>query len=300
MEDELRSIPLRELREPVELLRLVDRESIDFLNLTDSVRDHGVLNSILVRPASDGNGYEIIDGLYRYCVSLSLDLEEIPCKIKHGITDDEVLILQIQCNAVRPPTSRIEYAKQIRKLLSRKSDMTILELARLITKSPKWVSEQLNLIHLADEVAPLVDRGEIKLQKAYALARLPKNLQPSYIEYAKNMSAEAFRKLIDTAVKQHREAVQQGRFTQKWNRPTATTAYLRNLNEIVAEIAMRHVGATLLSAEKCTNVVDAFYLGLRWAVHQDTQSQEQQLERIRNASEVADARLLNTNEDDTS
>jgi ParB/RepB/Spo0J family partition protein len=289
MENEVRIILLDELREPRELLRLVDKESVEYLELTDSIRENGVLNSILVRPAKDGRGYEIIDGIHRYTISKALGKETIPCIVKHGVTDDDVLVLQLQTQAIRREVSPIEYAKRLRKLLSQNPEMTIRDLARLIRKSQTWVSNTLELTKIRSELRPAIDRGEIGLTQAYDLSRLPKQWQVEFFDMAKTMSAPEFRTAARAAIKRYREAVQQGRLSALWTTPTKTTAFLRSLNEIVYEINSRRVGASVLATNDCQNIVDAFYAGLKWCVHQDKQSVQEQVDRIQSALEASDA-----------
>ena len=107
--DEFRPIPLDQIVEPWVVLRIVDRESVAYLELRDSVAHQGILNSICVRPSARKPGlYEVVDGLYRYTAARELRLPALPCIVKHGLTDADVLAIQIQANAVRrrrPPLS---------------------------------------------------------------------------------------------------------------------------------------------------------------------------------------------------
>lgn len=49
--DECREIPLDQIVEPWVVLRVVNRESIEYLELRDSIVHQGLLNSICVRPS---------------------------------------------------------------------------------------------------------------------------------------------------------------------------------------------------------------------------------------------------------
>ena len=71
--DEFRPIPLDQIVEPWVVLRIVDRESVAYLELRDSVAHQGILNSICVRPSARKPGlYEVVDGLYRYTAAREL------------------------------------------------------------------------------------------------------------------------------------------------------------------------------------------------------------------------------------
>lgn len=294
MEDEIAFLPITSLREPKTVLRFVHKDTIDFLELRDSIRDKGVLQSLLVRPAADEGVYEIIDGLYRYTAARDAGQEKVPCVIKHGVSDDEVLILQIQANAISPVTTPAEYAQQMKRLLTRKPDMTIRQLACLIRKSPAWVSDRLGLLNLRKQIQGMTDRGEIPLENAYMLAKIPRSLQPEYVERAKLMPNKAFKALAAACVKQFMEAVLQGRMDVFYADKFQAQPHLRSLKVIESEIVQREVGALICAGEGCQNVLDGFYAGLRWACHLDMASVQEQEAAIRGRRErqALDASLL--------
>ncbi len=62
-----RLIPLDEIVEPWVVLRPVNRASLEYLELRDSLAAVGFINSICVRPSTRKPGkVEVVDGLYRY------------------------------------------------------------------------------------------------------------------------------------------------------------------------------------------------------------------------------------------
>ena len=121
MDDKFESLSIHVLREPKIKLRYVDRESVAFLEMCDSIREHGILNSILVRP--QGDVYEIVDGLCRYTASTIVGRATIPAIIRE-ISDNEALSLQVQANAITLETKPAEYAQQIKRIMERDPDMT--------------------------------------------------------------------------------------------------------------------------------------------------------------------------------
>ena len=101
--DEFREIPLDQIVEPWIVLRIVNRESVEYLELRDSIAHQGLLNSICVRPSTRRPGYyEVVDGMYRWTAAKELRLSALPCVVKHSLTDQDVLAIQIQANALRP------------------------------------------------------------------------------------------------------------------------------------------------------------------------------------------------------
>jgi len=106
--DDFRLIPLVEIVEPWVILRPVNRGSVEYLELRDSLAAVGFLNSICVRPSKRKPGkVEVVDGLYRYTAAKELDLPAAPCIVKYNLTDQDVLAAQIQANALRPETTPV-------------------------------------------------------------------------------------------------------------------------------------------------------------------------------------------------
>ena len=217
--DKATDIPINRIVEPRTMLRLVEKDCMEYLEMRDSIAAEGFWNSISVRPAkedgkdSDKNSgkYEIIDGLCRYICARDLGLESIPCIIKHNVSDDTALAAQIQANAIRQETKPVEFAMQMKRILTRRPEMKFDELAHMIHKSPNWVRQILGLLQLGREAKPIVDRGEISIQSAYMLAKIPRKLQANYLDQARTLSAREFRALAASVIKQYHR----GRQTRK-------------------------------------------------------------------------------------
>ncbi len=276
MHDTTANIPIGQIAQPHMILRLIDKDSVEYMEMRDSIAAEGFWNSISVRPAKDEGKYEIIDGLYRYTCARELGLESIPCIIKHNVSDDAVLAAQIQANAVRPETKPVEFARQMKRILTRRPEMTFDELSHLVHKSPGWVRQTLGLLRLVGEARKMVDRGEIPVQSAYMLAKIPRRLQSDYIDQARTLSSREFRAIAATVIKQFTEAVKQGKMEAFWCSEFRPQAHLRSLTEIQQEVERKEIGALLVTAENCRTPVDGFYAALRWAMHLDRQSVEDQ------------------------
>ena len=118
----------------------------------------------------------------------------------------------------------------------RNPDMTIRELACLIRKSPSWVGKCLDLVNLLKEVQVMVDRGEIPIENAYMLAKIPRSMQRDYVDRAKLMPPNEFRPLAAACVKQFMEAVKQGKMDAFYSDKFEAVAHLRSLKEIEEEL----------------------------------------------------------------
>lgn len=270
--DDVRLISVSDIVEPRSLLRLVDRNAIEYLELRDSVAAFGFTSSISVRPHKDGKRWEIIEGVHRYCVAQDLGIEMMPCIIKLDVTDDELLILQIQGNAQGVPTKPAEYARQIKKILTRSPEMGINELSVKLKKSPTWITKLLGLLSLSEDTQKIVDRGDMPLNSAYMLSRMPRRLQLEFAGRAKQLSANEFCRLASATLKHFRDAVAHGRIEEFYTREFTPHPYLRHLKEIQAEMAHHQIGPALLASLRCQSPLDGFYAALQWFVHLDPDS----------------------------
>lgn len=289
--DEVRLLTLTDIVEPKTLLRLVDRNSIEYLEMRDSVQRFGFTSSISVRPAKRAGKYEFIDGLHRYCIAKDLSLPNIPCIIKHGVKDDEVLLLQIQGNAQTVPTKPVEFARAIKAYLTRQPELTVAQLATRLKKNPRWIGSLLGLLKLPDDLQKSVDRGEIPLISGYHLSRIPQRVRGQFVEAAKTMTARDFELLAAGTIKKYREAVRLGSLRAFYSESFEPHPFLRHLKEIQSEVAHHQIGPGLLLGTKCHKPLDAFYLALKWVMHLDPKSikEQRQMARTRERNQLMEA-----------
>ena len=119
------------------------------------------------------------DGLYRVNAARDAGRSPVPAGVKE-LTGDDLLAIQIQANALRPETTAMDYARQIKRIMEARPEATMAEISsRILNKSPGWVGETLGLLKLKKEYQTAVDLGEMPLGSAYELARIPYKLQRS-------------------------------------------------------------------------------------------------------------------------
>jgi ParB/RepB/Spo0J family partition protein len=283
--DEFRLIPLDRIDEPWAVLRIVNRESVEYLELRDSLAAVGPLNSICARPSTRRPGhYEVVDGLYRYTAAVELRLPSLPCIVKHNLTDEDVLAIQIQANALRPETTAVEYARQIRRIMEaltarQGADATLADVSNLIHKAAAWIADQLRLLGLRPDVQKAVERGEIPFKSAYALAKLPRIYQVQLVELAKTAPAREFVPVAARMVKQVQEAARQGKLHDLC-KDFEPVPHLRPLKDVLAEYREHQLGGLALTKANCKTPVDGWYLALEWALNLDEESVRRQQEKV--------------------
>jgi ParB/RepB/Spo0J family partition protein len=277
MDDKLETLQTALLTDPWVLLRPVLIDSIDFLELKTSLEEKGFLNSISVRPSTrEPDRYEIIDGMWRATAAKQLRMEMVPCIIKYGISDDDVLALQIQANAIRPKTRPVEFAKQLRKLQKIHEGITLGRLSSIVNKKPQWVQLQLGLLRLEKLTQKAIDRGEITLANAYMLSKIPPKLRPDYVDLAKTMPCKKFKALAAGVIKQFREATCQGKLDTFYTDEFKAQPYLMSLKEIEEEVETQTEAPLVLVSEGCTTAIEGWMAALQWALHIDKGGREQQ------------------------
>lgn len=275
--NELRELPTEQLVPPQMLLRPVKQNSIEYLELKDSIAERGILNSISVRPCLLIPGkYEIIDGMYRWTCAKEIGLQTIPAVIMHNVTDMDVLALQIQANAIRPTTSPCDFARQLKRIQKDNPQITIAQIAVMVCKSPSWVQRQLGLLLLQPDHQKMIDRGEICLKNAYMLAKIPCYLRADYLDRAKTMPAAEFSTLAANVVKQVRESVRQGKMDAFFTARFEPQPYLRSLKEVQDESKTHVAAALIITAENFKTAIDGWNAALKWIMHLDRRSVEEQ------------------------
>lgn len=266
---ELKYVPITMIKENPVALRPADTESESFQNLLSSVKTHGILKPILLRPIKledNTDAYGLADGLQRFTAAKLAGLTEIPAMILN-YTDADVLDAQIIANVQKIETKPVEYSKQLLRILGQKPTMTLSELATRLSKSPQWLEQRLYLTGLTVELACLVDDNKISLPNAYVLAKLPVEEQVQYTEEAQTSPSVAFVAKLNNRIKEIREAKRQGRIA---NPPTFTPiARLQKLSDIKEEIDSPMVAASLIAQVNVTTLPDAFRLALQWALKLD-------------------------------
>ena len=277
MDDQVTMLPPDKLVDPWVLLRPVLQDSIDFLELKTSLDEKGFLNSISVRPSErKPEFYEIIDGMWRVTAARQLWFKVIPCIIKHGVSDKEVLALQVEANGIRPTTKPAAFAKQLRRLQREYPGITLRHLSSLVNKNPQWVSKTLGLLRLSPELQKVVDRGEISVSSAYKLAAIPPRLRHEYVDLAKTMNIKEFAALATGVVKHYKEAVRQGKLDAFFVDDFKTQPFLKSMKDVQAEAKSLTEAALTIVAEGCKTPLDGWMAALKWALHIDKRGCEQQ------------------------
>lgn len=144
-----------------------DEKSLE--SLAESIKQHGVLQPILVRPLSDGT-YQIVAGERRWRASRIAGLTEIPAVVREMSLQEAMAIALIE-NLQREDLDPIEESEGI-KLLIDKFNLTQEQVSEKIGKSRSAVTNSLRLLKLPENVKDLLKKGIISSGHAKAVLSL--------------------------------------------------------------------------------------------------------------------------------
>jgi ParB family transcriptional regulator, chromosome partitioning protein len=149
--------------------------------LAESIRHHGVIQPIIVRPA--GNGYQVIAGERRLRAALRLGLGEIPAIVR-PYTDEQALEAALIENLQRADISVVETARAYQRLAD-EFFYTQGEIALRTGKSRAAVANTIRLLQLPEAILEQIERGDLSEGHARALLGLPTpSLQQEAAEWA--------------------------------------------------------------------------------------------------------------------
>jgi ParB family chromosome partitioning protein len=160
---------------PVEELtpnRYQPRQSIDdttLHELAESIREHGVLQPLVVRRSS--SGYELVAGERRFRAAQLAGLTRVPACVR-DYTDEQALEVALVENLQREDIGPLEAARAYRRLAD-EFGLTQEQIATKVGKSRSAVANSMRLLQLPPRVQRSLDEGEISEGHARALLSVP-------------------------------------------------------------------------------------------------------------------------------
>lgn len=134
--------------------------------LADSIRQHGLIQPILVR--STGTGYQIVAGERRWRACRMLGMSEIPAVVKE-FSDSETAQIALIENIQREDLNPIEEAAAYKELMEN-YNMTQEELSKAVGKSRSAIANAVRLLNMPEKVQELLRKGELSAGQAKAIA----------------------------------------------------------------------------------------------------------------------------------
>ena len=167
--DRLRDIDIdRIVPDPNQPRTSFDKTGLE--ELAASIRTHGVVQPIVIRPLQDGV-FQIVAGERRWRAAQLAGLERMPAVVR-DTHEHHALELALVENLQREDLNAIDQARAYQRLLSEFS-LTQERLASRVGKSRASVANTLRLLKLPEEVQKWLQEGVINAGHAKALLSLP-------------------------------------------------------------------------------------------------------------------------------
>ncbi len=137
--------------------------------LADSIREHGILQPLLVRPLASG-GYQLVAGERRWRAARMIGLTEVPVVVKE-LSEVQVMEIALIENLQREDLNPLEEASGYKELMNA-CGLTQEQVAKRVGKSRSAVANSLRLLNLPQEIRPYLAKGTLTAGHAKALIGL--------------------------------------------------------------------------------------------------------------------------------
>ena len=143
-----------------------NKESLE--ELSNSIKERGVIQPIIVRPDKNSEGiYEIIAGERRWIASQNAGLHEVPVII-FNIDDAKSLEFAIVENVQRQDLNPIEESQGYKRLID-EFNYNQEKVSKFAGKSRSYIANSLRLLSLSDEILIMIEKGHLTAGHARAL-----------------------------------------------------------------------------------------------------------------------------------
>ena len=148
-----------------------------------SIREHGLLQPILIRPLV--HDFEIVAGHRRFKACRSLRWRFIPCKLRE-MSDKQAYEIQLTENIQRKSMDPIEEAEAFRRYVIDFGWGGVSELAKKLGKSEEYVSHRIQLLKLPDDIKQQILTDRLNVSQALELSNIPSERQSEIISQVIN------------------------------------------------------------------------------------------------------------------
>jgi len=165
-------LPLADIRpNPFQPRRVFDPVGLE--ELRDSIRNHGLLQPVVVRKAEEG--YQLVSGERRWRASRLAGMSNIPAIIRPDVDDDAMLELALVENVQRRDLNAIERAKAYKEMMDRLG-VTQKEVADKVGLKRSSVANLMRLLDLPEPVQDMVSEERLSMGHGKALLGLEREV----------------------------------------------------------------------------------------------------------------------------
>ena len=190
----LTSLPIELIKpNPLQPRKNFSKETLN--ELAASIKDRGVLQPIIVRPAKNkDNEWEIIAGERRWKAAQLAGFHEVPVSIK-DIKDEDVAIIALIENIQRENLSPIEEALGYKRLMN-KFSITQEELGSKMRRSRAYITNFIRLLSLPEEVQKLLAEKLISVGQVRPIIGNKNSIELAHLIVKEKLSAREVEQLV--------------------------------------------------------------------------------------------------------
>ncbi len=199
---------------------------VELENLTASIRENGLLQPLVVRPApGTADRFELVAGERRYRALRRLDWSEVPVVVRDA-DDETLLVLALVENLQREALNPLEEAEGYESLAQR-FDMKHADIAKAVGKDRSTVANLVRLLKLPISIRTLLESGE--LSQGHGRALLSVEDPVAAAELARRASKEGW------SVREMERRVAAASGSRRVRKPHAKDPVVRALEEALQE-----------------------------------------------------------------
>ena len=153
--------------------------SPELVSLKSSIKEHGLLQPIIIRPLEIG--FEIVAGHRRYDACKSLRWRFIPSKIR-DLSDKHAYEIQLTENIQRKSMDPVEEAEAYQKYVNEYGWGGVSDLGKKIAKSEEYVSHRMQLLKLPNDVKAKIIQNDLSVSQALELTNVDASLKSEFVD----------------------------------------------------------------------------------------------------------------------
>lgn len=157
----------------------VSQNSPELANLKSSIKIHGLLQPIVIRPLD--HGFEIVAGHRRFAACRSLRWRFIPSKIR-DLSDKQAYEIQLTENIQRKSMDPIEEAEAYQKYVNEHGWGGVSDLGQKIGKSEEYVSHRMQLLKLPEDIREKIVCSNLSVSQALELTNVDASLKSKFVD----------------------------------------------------------------------------------------------------------------------
>lgn len=220
------------------------KNNSDFEMLVNSIREHSLLQPILIRPLS--NGFEIVAGHRRFQACRTLRWRFIPAKIRE-LSDKQAYEIQLTENIQRKSMDPVEEAEAFRRYVVDFGWGGVSELARKIGKSEEYVSHHLQLLKLPSDIKVKIANNSLNVSQAIEIAEISPDKRSKIVSQVvnENLTVRQIRELKTVLKEEEEEEEDPDEVIVSLRDPSKSSSAIAKKTSLTLKIALTRIDSLI-------------------------------------------------------